>query len=390
MKLAIVISHPIQHFCPQYASLAKNPALEVKVFFASALGYKRYMDADFGQAIAWNNLRLEEFAHEFLNGGEALPADKDLDAPGLDKALETFAPELILLHGYFQKYQRRACTWARRHGVATAYISDSERRQKRPVIRELLKYPYLRTWFSHIDVFLSVGDANEAYYRHYGVPASKVIRMHFSFDWHFYREAYAKRAELRRTIREKLGVADDAVVLSVVGKLVAWKNQADIIDAMQKMEDAGITANLVILGSGQDMDRLKQKAAKLKKSKVFLPGFVTPEELPGYYAATDIYVHPASIEPHSLAISEAIYMSCPVVLSDRCGSYGPDDDVQEGKNGYVFRCGDAGDLADKIIGLIKDPDARRIFGAYSHALGERFQQRSHEGFVPELLDKLRL
>src|ERR1700744_2770781 len=131
MKLAIIISHPIQHFCPQYASLAKRPDLQVKVFFASTLGYKQYMDANFGRPIAWNNLRLEEFDHEFLNGGEALPADKHLDAPALGKALEAFAPELVLLHGYFQKYQRRAYRWARRHAVPLAYISDSERRHKR-------------------------------------------------------------------------------------------------------------------------------------------------------------------------------------------------------------------------------------------------------------------
>jgi glycosyltransferase involved in cell wall biosynthesis len=58
--------------------------------------------------------------------------------------------------------------------------------------------------------------------------------------------------------------------------------------------------------------------------------------LPAYYAVSDVYIHPPSIEPHSIAMSEAIYVGCPVVLSDRCGSFGPTDDVREGINGFVY------------------------------------------------------
>ena len=46
LKIAIVVSHPIQHFCPQYVSFAKNKDIELKVFFGSALGHKKYTDND--------------------------------------------------------------------------------------------------------------------------------------------------------------------------------------------------------------------------------------------------------------------------------------------------------------------------------------------------------
>lgn len=388
MRVAIIISHPIQHFCPQYASLAAHPDLTVKVFFASALGYKKYKDLNFGQEIAWNNLRLEEFDHQFLNDGAVLPADANLDAPELDAALTAFKPELVLLHGYFQPYQQRAYRWARANKVRMAYISDSERRQKRPVLKEIFKYPYLRRFFSRIDCFLSVGDANEAYYRHYGVARGKITRMHFSIDLQSYRLAYARKQELAETVRKKFDLSASEIVLSVVGKLVSWKKQADIILAMKMLEDKGITTTLFVIGSGEEQKVLHEQAGILKASKVIFPGFVTPEELPAYYASTDIYIHPAAIEPHSLAISEAIFMGCPAIISHRCGSYGPDDDVQEGKNGFVFRCGDIAALAECIALLVSDPARRRIFAAYSHEIGEKFQQRSHGGFVREMIEKL--
>ncbi len=88
-RIAIVVSHPIQHFCPQYVSFAKNKNVSLKVFFGSALGYKKYVDVNFKQEISWGNLNLDKFDHIFLNGDAVLQSDKKLDALSLDKELET-------------------------------------------------------------------------------------------------------------------------------------------------------------------------------------------------------------------------------------------------------------------------------------------------------------
>jgi glycosyltransferase involved in cell wall biosynthesis len=386
-KLAIVVSHPIQHFCPQYASLAANPALQVKVFFASALGYKKYLDKDFRQEIAWRTLHLDEFDHQFLNGELILPADKDLDAPGLEQALQAFGPDILIVYGYFQKFQRRAYRWARKNKIKLAYISDSERRQHRNFLKEWVKYPFVTRYFKGIDYFLSVGDANEEYYKHYGVPAVKIVRMHFSIDIGLYKKAYIGRTAWAVKLRAQFGLRQEDMVVSVVGKLIPRKNQVDIINAMKVLEDNGIHLHLFVIGSGETMEALQEKAACLSRSRVYFPGFTTPEELPGFYAASDIYIHPACEDAHPLAISEAIFMGCPVLISDKCGSFGPTDDVQDGKNGYIFRCSDTRDLADKIW-LLTDMHKRQNFGDYSHSLGDKFQERAHAGFINELIEKI--
>ena len=387
-KIALIISHPIQHFCPQYVSLAALPDVRLKVFFASSMGYKKYVDKNFNEEISWGNLRLEEFDHQFLNNGESLPVDKDLDAPGLEQALADFDPDVLSLHGYFQKYQRRAYGWGLRHKIALAYTADSERRHRLSSLKEWIKYPYLWNYFRNIGYFFSVGDANEDYYRYYGVPDRKLIRMHFSIDLRCYREAWSRRDQLGSGVREEFGIQRSELVLCVVGKLVDWKKQVDIIESLKILEARGITTTLFVIGSGGLRETLERKAAELQHSRVIFPGFVKPEDLPGFYAASDIYVHPASLEPHSLAISEAIYMGCPVVLSDKCGSYGANDDVQDEKNGFVFTCGDIDDLANRLYKLATDAPRRQQFSAYSHLLGEKFQERSHGGFIRDLLLKI--
>lgn len=387
MRVAIVVSHPIQHFCPQYASFAKNRKVFLKVFFASALGSKKYYDPDFKKEISWGNLYLDRFDHVFLNGqNRVIPPDSKLDAPSLNDELDEFKPDLVVIYGYFQALQRRAHRWAGSRKVKLAYISDSELRHKRNPFKELLKYLFIRQYFSGINYFLSVGKANEEYYTHYGVTTKKIVSMHFPIDIGSYEQSYEKREELRKTIRLRHLVKDNELILLVVGKLVPWKNQDHIIDALLLLEKRNIYLHLFMLGSGKMQSAWEKRVLDLKHSKVHFTGFVNSEDLPAYYAASDMYVHPASLEPHSIAISEAIYMGCPVIISDRCGSYGAEDDVQEGRNGFVFPFGDIQTLAAKVQFLI-NADIRRSFSQHSHALAVQFQRRAHLDILTELIQR---
>jgi glycosyltransferase involved in cell wall biosynthesis len=296
---------------------------------------------------------------------------------------------MIFIYGYFQKLQRRAYHWALKNRVPIAYISDSELRHKRNLAKEILKTFYLRNYFSKIDFFLTMGNANEDFYKKYGVADNKMIRMHYPIDFFAYQKSYSQKEWLRDQIRDQYCINENEIVISVVGKLVKWKNQDHIIEAMKLLENKGTYLTLFILGSGEMKEQWEQKSNELKKSKVFFPGFVKIDQLPSYYAATDIYVHPASLEPHSVAISEAVMMGCPVIVSDRCGSYGKEDDVQIEKNGYVFQFGNIEDLAQKIKSLAMNDEKRRLFGEYSHSMALAFQHRSHFGVIENLLKEIK-
>lgn len=389
VNIAIVVSHPIQHFCPQYLSFSKHPNANVKVFFASMLGYKKYFDKNFGGEVSWNNLRIDEFDHVFMNGDKVLPSNKDLEAPTLEFELENFRPDAIITYGYFQKFQRACHTWANGKKIPLVYITDAENRQHRSWIKNLIKLFALRLYFKKINYFFTVGNANEDYYKLYGVKPSSFIRMHYPIDVDVYTKVFEDRESHRKEIREKLGIPQDMFVISVVGKLVEWKNQAHLIDLLALLESKGKKAQVIILGTGTTMEELKGKADNLTSNKVHFAGFVDPLDLPKYYAASDLYLHPARIEPHSLAISEAIYMGLPVVLSDRCGSYGESDDVQVGKNGFVYTFGDIEEMSTKVIALMDDKVLYDTFSAYSLQISRHFQKRAHGLCLDDLIGKIK-
>lgn len=377
-KVAIIISHPIQHFCPQFVSYAAIIEYKTKVFFASSAGVKTYKDPTFKKEIQWANLNLDQFDHEFLNDGKVAIINKQLDAKNLENRLSSFAPDAVLIFGYSQKLQRRAYNWARKNSKKIIYFADSELRHERAWYKMLIKRFLLHKYFKNIDAFLTIGDANEAYYRYYNVPDYKMLRSAYPIDVKTFEAAYSNKKRMNEELRNQFSIAENDFVISVVGKFVPWKRQIDIIRAIALLEKDFQNIRLLMIGTGEMENAWQIEANKIKYNKIIFTGFVNPVDLPKYYAASDLYVHPAEIEPHSVAISEAIYMGCSILISDKCGSYGPNDDVQNGYNGFVFKCGDTSDLAQKIKQLLLNKELNDYFGMNSRKYALNAQYLAHQ------------
>ena len=186
-----------------------------------------------------------------------------------------------------------------------------------------------------VDLFLTVGDANEAYYRYYGIPDHKMVRTSFPIDIAFVDQALLVRDKQRARIRQLLGLSDDQLMVLMVGKLLLSKRQVDLVEASNRLQPANSNITIVLAGTGPDQERLETLAERRVLVGSSLPDSSRQGELVHYYSAADVYVHCSDTEAHSLAISEAIYAGLPVILSDRCGSYGPSDDVRIGLNGLA-------------------------------------------------------
>ena len=44
VRLAIVVTHPIQHFVPFYRALAADPGIDLHVLYGAPIGVKSYFD----------------------------------------------------------------------------------------------------------------------------------------------------------------------------------------------------------------------------------------------------------------------------------------------------------------------------------------------------------
>jgi len=362
-RLAIVLRYPIQHFCPMYRSIAADGRVELLVVFGEAGGVARF-DNDFGRVVEWQKDILEGYNHTFV------ATAKGKRSIGVLEELRKFAPDVVYVHGYAIDYLRQAMRWARRNGVPVLMTTDSELRHPRPLHVRAMKRLVLPQILRDVDLFLTVGDENERYFEHYGVCKDRFHRVPFSIDSVYYDQLLLKRIDIRNSIRKKLGISENTVVILTVGKLIPRKGQELLIRAFaEAVKSINHHALLLIVGDGAERTRLEELANPLG-SAVRLLGFVNVQELPKYYLSADLYVHPSSFDPHPLAISEALYCSLPVVVSDRVGSAGPTDDVQAGRNGWIYTNGNVAELSAILVKVIDDSSVRERAAEISRELGQ--------------------
>lgn len=86
---------------------------------------------------------------------------------------------------------------------------------------------------------------------------------------------------------------------------------------------------------------------------------VLPSEMPGHMGRCGIFVLPSRTEAMGRVLLEAMACSKPRVGSE---IEGIPTVITDGKDGLLFKAGDAEDLADKLDRLMGDPDLRRQLG----------------------------
>ena len=105
IRMAAVVSHPIQHFAPMFRDLAQTPGLDLKVFYCCRWGVETYRDPGFGRDVIWDVPLLDGYAHEFLpirRPPKSL-GFREIDNPQVAERLEAFDPAVVWIHGYAQR-----------------------------------------------------------------------------------------------------------------------------------------------------------------------------------------------------------------------------------------------------------------------------------------------
>jgi len=113
-------------------------------------------------------------------------------------------------------------------------------------------------------------------------------------------------------------------------------------------------ANLLILGSGEDADRLQRLAISCGCENIRFTGYLSGKNLEKIVRNAMCIIMPSICFDNSpLAIFEAMAYGKPVIAS-KVG--GIPELVEDGLNGALFETGNSADLAEKIKEMIRRPD----------------------------------
>jgi phosphatidyl-myo-inositol dimannoside synthase len=165
-----------------------------------------------------------------------------------------------------------------------------------------------------------------------------------------------------RTAPAELGL--DGPVVACVSRLVPRKGQDRLIRVWPRVRRAVPGAVLLLVGGGPHRRRLERLAGG--DPSILFTGTVPAADLPGYYAAADVFAMPCrtrwggvDVEGLGIVFLEASATGLPVVAG---ASGGAPEAVRHGESGLVVDGRDPGELAGALIELLTDPGRARKLG----------------------------
>ena len=156
----------------------------------------------------------------------------------------------------------------------------------------------------------------------------------------------------RIEMRRKLGLPERRPLIAFVGHFDENKGPRRVLSAIQQRPEIGA----IFLGSGRQVP---------KGPQVLYRGRVSPEQVPEWLSAADLFVLPTLSEGSCNAILEALACGLPIVSSDRSFNH----EILDSSVSILVDPLDVKALEAAITALVTDPERR-------HAMGEVARQRA--------------
>ena len=251
-------------------------------------------------------------------------------------------PLVSTLHGF--DWEADGWPTGARARAGTALVMTARRRLHRRLIApsEALRRGYLAR----------TGDA-----------ADHVVTIHSG-------SAAAARPGAGREVRAELKVPEDEFVIVMVSALHPLKEHELAIEAVARLGERGI--RLVILGDGQEGERLRGLAARRAPATIFT-GY--HEDVMAVLDAADLLLHPSRMEGFPIALLEAMAAGVPILAT---GVGGIPEVVEDGTTGVLLEPRPSPDRLAEAIAALHDDPARRA------GLAERARLRFEERFTAAL------
>jgi glycosyltransferase involved in cell wall biosynthesis len=187
-----------------------------------------------------------------------------------------------------------------------------------------------------------------------GIPGARIKLVPNGFDPERFRAPVSEEIE---SIRNQWGLKNKQVVLYLGSLSLANHPILLLLDAFELVRHQISSAMLVLVGGGEDYDRVALEIQKRGlKDVVIMPGRVEPEAVASIYAASHLVVDPVCDDVVArarspLKIVESLAMGVPVVTGD-VGDRA--EMLDYGRAGILVKPGSAEALAEGIISAMDD------------------------------------
>jgi glycosyltransferase involved in cell wall biosynthesis len=163
-----------------------------------------------------------------------------------------------------------------------------------------------------------------------------------------------------RSLAKQLGL-DDKPVIGFVGELREKKGLKPLLNAYAQIVQI-LPAHLLIVGDlrpGDDQAYFSAFQQEHSHLGIQVTGYVSPSDLPAYYALMDILAIPSLHDGLPNALLEGMACERAIVTTPIGGMA---DVIRDGENGCFIEAGQVKALADDLLELLKDQARRERLG----------------------------
>ena len=371
VRLAYLVSHPIQYQAPLLRRLAREPGIDLTVLFGSDFSVRGYQDQGFGVEVAWDIPLTEGYRSRVLPAlrdpgtvSATTPLSRSLLAALRDGSGRP-AYDVLWVHGYASLNSLRGMLAARALGIpvllrADIWLADRPRTRLRLFSKRLF-FALLRPLVNGI---LTIGSNNAKYWDFYFGHRIPQFLLPYAVDNEFFATNAAGAESSLPALRKELGLDPGRPIILFASKLQGRKHADHLVEAFAQLvirREAYRQPYLVIVGDGDERARLEAQVREAGLEDVRFAGFRNQTEMPRFFALADVFVLPARHEPWGLVVNEAMAAGCPVVLSSDVGAAA--DLVTDGIEGYVYPTGNVEALTAALERVLASPGTARLMGA---------------------------
>jgi glycosyltransferase involved in cell wall biosynthesis len=387
VKVAYMVSHPIQYQAPLLRRIAQEHDIELTVFFGSNFSVQEYVDKGFGVDVKWDVPLLDGYRHEFLpsiwdkrrtgptaqlNYGIFTRLRGNKEADGFD---------VLWVHGYSTLNTLQAMVVAKALGIPVLLRAESRlARKETGALKRLAKSLFFSGLKLLVDAVLPIGSANAAYWRHSMGEELPQFLMPYAVDNDYFQSRSREASSRREDLRRELGLDTSRPVILFASKLQKRKRCEDLLEAYLDLCSGiggGPVPYLVIVGDGVERAALERRVKESGVSGVRFCGFRNQSELPRFFDLATVFVLPSRDEPWGLIVNEVMNSGRAVILSNDVGCQS--DLVTDGVEGCVFPVGDVKALTDALRRVLTVPGT-------AEAMGERGLKRISEwGYEQDMI-----
>lgn len=379
VKLAYLVSHPIQYQAPLLRRIAQEPDIDLTVLYSSDFSLHEYRDSGFGVGVEWGVPLLGGYRHKFLAAirDQRRTGVASIISRGILKELRAGAYDALWVHGYTSVNSLQGMLAAKAMGIpvllrAESWLQDRSRNEARTAAKRV----FFAALKGLVDGVLPIGLRNVAYWRHYLGDDFLQFLMPYAVDNEYFQQRCAEAATRRGALLKELDLDPSRPVILFAAKLQKRKRCEDLIEAYKSLcsERGGkLQPSLVIVGDGEERIVLEAQVEASGLRDVRFCGFRNQSELPRFFDLASVFVLPSRHEPWGLVVNEVMNAGKAVIVSDEVGCQ--PDLITDGCEGCIFAAGDVGSLTNALRRVLIDQETARRMG--ERAL-ERIRRWSYE------------